>query len=175
MEQAATHPEAAPAGATRRWRGTALKLAIATLLLFAAPGPILVLALYVTAVGVLATPVVYWLRRERFPRHLRKVAVRTAFLALAVGLIFANIRLADTRLHALTDAVNAYKADHGALPTELTALVPDYVDRVPRATLWLTMNRFRWHPERAMLTCVPAPPIGWFGYDFRTDSPIAMD
>lgn len=170
-----TGPAAAPTGDTRRHRWTAIKLAVATALLFLAPGPVLMGSLFLTGVALLATPVVYWLRRERFRRHLGKLAVRTAFLALTVGLIVANVRLADARLKALTGAVHAYHDDHDAWPADLADLAPKYVARVPRATLWLTMNRFSWHPAQRMLTCVPTPPIGWIGHDFDTDSPVALD
>lgn len=175
MEQAATQGEAAAGrGAGRSGRRIAT-FAAALLLLFVAPGPMFMGALFVASVGVLSTPLVFLMRRERLPRHLRRTGRRLAFLLLATVLVTLNFRMADARLQRLVTAVHAYHEANGAFPPDLAALAPAHIERIPRATFWLTMNRFRWDGENGLLTCVPAPPLGWIGHDFRTDARVALD
>lgn len=174
MEAAATQTDTTAAGGAGRSRWRTAAFALAVLLLLAVPGPVLVAAMFTAGVNVLAIPVVYGLRRERFGRHLRKAAFRVAFLLLAGVLVGVNFHLAEARLGRVVEAMHAYHDVHGAYPDDLAALVPGHLERVPRATLWLTMNRFRWSPN-GLLTCVPTPPIGWIGHDFRTDAPAALD
>lgn len=148
---------------------------MALLLLFAAPSVVFAAAAIGTAVAVLAALVTLTFRRARLPRRLRVAGAYAGFLALAWGLIGVNFHLAEARMQIIVDAMHAYKDANGAYPDDVAALVPAYVDRVPRATLWLTMNRFRWNARRELLTCVPSPPIGWIGYDFPTEKRVAMD
>jgi hypothetical protein len=157
-----------------RYRRLAATYAVATGLLFLAPGPVLVLAALAAAVKLFELPLVFAARRRRLPHFLRAAGYRLGFLLFAVILTGVNMDLAEARLDRLVDAVHAYHATHGAYPERLEDLAPDYIQRVPRATLWLTMNRFHWKRE-GLLTCVPSPPIGWIGYDFRTDKRVAMD
>jgi hypothetical protein len=174
MEQAVT-PEAVPAGGASRVRVTAAVYGIATLLLFLAPGLMLLVATFAALMGVFMIPVVYLLRRERLTRHLTKTALRLGFLLVCGILVAANFHLADARMDRVVGAVHAYRDVHGAYPRDLAALAPEHIERVPHATLWLTMNGFRWNPGKGLLTCVPVPPIGWIGYDFNTESRTALD
>lgn len=175
MEPAATHAPAPPARGTRHLRGGIAALAVALLLLLVAPFVMSAVFAIGTAVAVLAALVTLVLRRDRFRRRLRVAGVWLGFLLVTWGLIGLNFHLAEDRMQVLVDAVHAYQAATGAYPDDLTALIPAYVDRVPRATLWPTMNRFGWNARRALLTCVPVPPLGWIGYDFRSESRTGLD
>lgn len=176
-----THTEAAPAGAARgRGRtGTGAVLgatlaALALFLLFAVPSVMIVVFTGMTAVAVLMALAALAFQRKRLRRRFRAVAVHAGFLLFAWVLTGVNFHLAEARMRVVVDAVHAYRAANGALPDDLADLAPAYLDKVPRATLWLTMNEFHWNRD-GLLTCIPSPPIGWIGYDFRTDSPAAMD
>jgi hypothetical protein len=175
MEQTVPQEEAPVVLAAPGYRITAAVYGIATLLLFLAPGLMLLVATFAALMGVFMIPVVYFLRRERLTRHLTKTALRLGFLLACGILIAANFHLADARLDRVVDAVHAYRDAHGAYPRDLAALAPEHMERVPHATLWLTMNGFRWNPGKGLLTCVPVPPIGWIGYDFNTESRTALD
>jgi hypothetical protein len=148
--------------------------ALALFLLLALPSVMIMAFAGMTVVALLMSLGSLLFQRHRLRRWLRSLAFDAGLLLLAWALIGVNFHVAQARIRTVVDAVHAYQAANGALPDDLDALVPAYLDHVPRATYWLTMNEFRWH-ENGLLTCVPSPPIGWIGYDFQADAPTALD
>jgi predicted PurR-regulated permease PerM len=178
MTQATTPSQATPTGdAPRRdWRRerALAGFALIFVLLFTVPALVLPTLSLMTFIAMLMALTGLFVRRDRLRRKLRAVAVYFVLTVAASGLVAFNMHLAETRLQTLVDAVHAYQDANGAYPDDLDALIPTYVDHIPHATLWLTQNEFHWDKE-GLLTCIPSPPLGWIGYDFKTESWGAMD
>lgn len=103
-------------------------------------------------------------RRER----LRNAGVHLAAVALTIGVIVGNNRIAQARAETLVAAVQAWHAKHQRYPDSLEDLVPAFIDGVPCAKFSFGANRFHYRRagDGAFLYYVSVPPFGRPTYDF---------
>jgi len=102
------------------------------------------------------------LRRQR-GRQLRLALSMGVFtLAVAGSLVLNGLdrQLGAERAHELARALRAHRADQGAWPETLEALVPRYLPAVPRAGYRLCFARFSYQPDPPELGWVVWPPNG---------------
>lgn len=95
------------------------------------------------------------------------VALFVAACAALVA-INANNALARDRADGIVAAVEAYRAVNGRYPPSLEALVPAYLEAVPRAKYALGHARFDYalSGRGATLAWAEVPPLGRTVYDF---------
>jgi hypothetical protein len=82
----------------------------------------------------------------RFAVGARRLAAASVWLLALTGLVaFSrfNLSLSKQRSEAVIAACRSYEHDHGQLPPSLSALVPRYLPRVPRAD-WTTRGAFQY-------------------------------
>lgn len=107
-------------------------------------------------------------RRQR----LRNLAIYLGAVVLVVGLNALNLWIAQRRADEVVAAVKAYRADHGAYPRTLGALVPRYLEEVPRAKYTLTFHKFQYIPSEnsPLLMYIGLPPFGRPVYSFARNA-----
>lgn len=112
-------------------------------------------------------------RRER----LRNLAIYLGAIVLVVGWNTFNLWIAQRRAETIVAAVKAYRADHGAYPRALSALVPRYIDAVPRAKYTLAFGQFQYlrSDDDALLLYVGLPPFGRSVYSFARNAWSYLD
>lgn len=110
----------------------------------------------------------------RLLRHAdRRLLATCAIYAVAAVLVFAanhvNNRIAAARATELIAAIARYKSETGDYPVSLEALVPAYVDRVPRAKYAVLSADFSYQsrPGLTTLSYMELPPFGRPTYDFE--------
>src|SRR5262245_44193536 len=107
---------------------------------------------------------VRWLR-------LRNLAVYFAAVMLVFVFNVVNNRIAHARAEQLVTAVKAYHAKYYQYPPSLDALVPEFIESVPRAKYTLIFGTFLYANSsgRPFLFYVAVPPFGRPTYSFATD------
>ena len=105
--------------------------------------------------------------RRRALFHVGAAAIYALTFALVWAYIVTDWRMAARRADALVAACHAYQAKYGRYPERLEELVPEFVDRVPRAKYVVMGGTFEysvWPAEgaerRHMLRYVVVPPFG---------------
>ena len=81
----------------------------------------------------------------------------------------ANNRVAASRGETLVSAVNAFHTKYQRYPESLSALVPEFIERVPRAKYTLLYGDFMYVKSEggALLYYIARPPFGRPTYDFN--------
>lgn len=112
---------------------------------------------------------------ERRPR-LRNLAIYFGAIVLILGWNALNLWIAGRRADTVVAAVKAYRADNGAYPTRLDALVPRYLEAVPRAKYTLSFDTFYYvrSEDNPLLFYYPIPPARSV-YSFARGTWIHMD
>lgn len=111
----------------------------------------------------------------------RRLRARIAVARAGVWLVAAFLGVAAWRagkvdareagMVGVIAAVEAYRAEHGAYPSSLRALVPRYLPRAPRVRRFgCGMCRVDYYrtPRGALLTWTVVPPFGRVTYDFAS-------
>lgn len=102
--------------------------------------------------------------------HPLRVFAAALFVAACAALLAINANNANARARAaeIVTAVEAYRAVNGRYPASLEALVPAYLDAVPRAKYALTHAAFDYARagQGATLAWSDVPPLGRAVYDF---------
>ena len=153
------------------WRRPAPLVALA---LFAADA--LLLGQGLLAALMLVTVCGWLLPKALLMRKVRRDATPTVRLALLLSAtaiaimapINVNNHLARQRAGELIQAVDLYRAANGRYPLVLDALVPRYIDAVPRAKFTFAFNEFVYqrNGSRARLSYVEVPPFARACYEF---------
>jgi len=159
-------PGAAPAAAAPPTLRTALVtcgiLLALDVLFFGAPA-LGMYALIALVVWLLPRILFVW-RTPELRRHRARVALVTAgFLALDLGAYWVLDEIAQRRVASVSDALDRYKARHGAYPQKLQSLVPDYLPEIPAAKSGLVMFGdvlYLYNDGAPGLMYVTFPPFG---------------
>jgi hypothetical protein len=141
------------------------------------------ISLVVGLVGVLLGAAALWsaLRGDR-------ALMRSRLIRCGMCLIVAAVAVVTVRWHAATAAgraenviaaVRRYESAHGALPPDLTALVPEHLPSIPRAKRTMRWNEFTYQAassgESHTLMYVAFPPFGRLLYSFEQDEWTQLD
>lgn len=94
------------------------------------------------------------------------IYVATVIIVLISNSILNNI--AQNRAETLVATIEAYREDHGAYPPALSALVPTYLDEIPKAKP-VGSGKFRYtnSGDVTVLMYTDLPPFGRPYYDFN--------
>lgn len=127
----------------------------------------------------------------RWLLHLRKgkKALRSALPLLlkgglclltfgaATAMSHADIRIAEARAQQIFAAAQEYRARNGTYPSSLDALVPEFLDRVPRCCVRRTMSDFFYDAsaDSHNLWWLEAPPFGRRGFYFEEQRYWSLD
>jgi hypothetical protein len=65
--------------------------------------------------------------------HRKNISIYLIAVGLALGLIGGNIGIAHYRAQDLIAALKSYNAKYGQYPERLDQLVPEFMDKIPRA------------------------------------------
>lgn len=122
--------------------------------------------------GVIAALVGVWMLFVVLPRaafgepavrraRLMRVAVFLAAALLVFGVNWLNNAIARSRAETLIVAINAFKKTNQRYPRDLSELVPDFIDQVPRAKYTFNFGEFEYVPaaEEPILLYVEFPPF----------------
>jgi len=100
-------------------------------------------------------------------------------MAFAVfGSNYGNNRLAEHRATELVTVIEQYKIDNGVYPDNLDALIPQYIESVPRAKFTLgSTNEFKYlnNDNKPIFFYVDFPPFGRPFYNFISKEWDYMD
>lgn len=119
--------------------------------------------------------------------HLGAAGVYVMTVAVVVGYLAVNNRLAVRRAGEVIAACRAYEATHGQLPNALRELVPAFLPAVPRAKYTAMFGDFTYFASRAddsgptsatpshTLMYVQLPPFGRRLYHFENNSWSTLD
>ena len=101
-------------------------------------------------------------------QRLRNLGVYFAAVIVVIILNLGNNRLAASRGDELVAAVKAFHTKHSQYPDSLDALVPEFIESVPRAKYTLQYGNFEYHKtgEDALLYYTALPPFGRPIYNF---------
>ena len=104
-------------------------------------------------------------------RRLRNLGVYFAAVLLVFVINATNNHIAQTRAERLVTAVKAYHARYQRYPQSLNDLIPEFVERVPRAKYTLLFNEFSYANRggKAHLLYTSMPPFGGPMYSFADD------
>ena len=130
-------------------------------------GAIAAITLLAVLVGIFPVAMYRWLRHgDR--RHLGTSLIYTVAALLVFAANHVNNKIAEVRAAELISRVEHYKADTGAYPASLAALVPAYIDHVPRAkyTIFFAEFTYQSRPGMTTLAYMDLPPFGRPSYDF---------
>jgi predicted PurR-regulated permease PerM len=99
------------------------------------------------------------------PLYKRHVTVTALYLISAVGIllsIYINNSMAINRAERIIEACDRYNAEIGAYPDDLYDLIPDFIDRIPKAKHTYMNSRFSYGKEdgRHVLSFKVLPPSG---------------
>jgi hypothetical protein len=105
-------------------------------------------------------------------RLLRNLTVYFAAIALVFVLNWANNRIAASRGDALVAAIKAFQVKHQEYPKSLEALVPEFIESVPRAKYTLLYGHFKYLNSKGstFLYYTALPPFGRPTYNFNRGS-----
>jgi hypothetical protein len=99
--------------------------------------------------------------------HVAACAIYALTFLLVWTYILTNRNMAARRADALIAACDAYDAKHGRYPDRLEELIPEFVDRIPRAryvVMWGEFDYYAFPTEGAerhhTLKYVVVPPFG---------------
>ena len=95
-----------------------------------------------------------------------KALVFAGLFLVGMGLDFANKKIAMSRAETIIAASRAYKDKTGAYPKTLQALVPEYLEAVPRAKYTVLWSKFHYADGR--LAWMLAPMTVMPSYDLNT-------
>ncbi len=99
---------------------------------------------------------------------LRNLAIYFTAIALEFVLNWTNNRIAASRGDALVAAIKAFQVKYQRYPDSLEALVPEFIQSVPRAKYTLLYGHFRYlnSEGNALLFYTALPPSGRPTYNF---------
>lgn len=142
---------------------------------------LIVVDAFVINQGVIAAVVAVWVLVISLPRaafskvpdqrrlRLARIGILLGAAAVVFALNGANNRLAEQRAQRLVAAVKGFHQKHQRYPSTLEELVPEFIDRVPRAKYTLGSGDFRYlsGPKTHALLYVKFPPFGRPTYNFE--------
>ena len=109
------------------------------------------------------------IRRENGRLALARVTIPVIALGIALGNAALQSRIAQANAERIIDAALQYRAAHGAYPRSVDALVPRFLDSVPRAKYALAFANFKYYEFKGehTLMWVSVPPFGRPYYNFE--------
>lgn len=114
------------------------------------------------------------LAKAIFRRGDWRVSVtRVVIPVITLGLIFGNAslqsRMARVKAERIIDACTQYRTVNGVYPKTMEALVPKYLDSIPRAKYALVLGEFSYSESDGQhsLMWVSTPPFGRPYYNFE--------
>lgn len=100
--------------------------------------------------------------------RLRNLAVYGMAVVLVFALNAANNRLAKGRADMLVASVKAFHSKYQRYPRSLDQLVPEFIERIPRAKYTLGFGGFTYYSgEHIFLYYTSLPPFGRPTYSFN--------
>lgn len=141
-----------------------------------------VIGLFIAAVAFLSNglfAIAKFIKRERdiAPLYAYKVAIYVITAVAILGTHSFNTNLGESNANRIIYAVSDYRAEHGKYPETLEELVPKYLDNVPRSSVRLIANKYRYWGKGSHynLMWVKVPPFFKKTYDFESERWGALD
>jgi len=109
------------------------------------------------------------LRKRPVVPHLLKCLIYALMAFSVFGVKYLNRIMAQSRAETIIAAVEQYKADNNMYPQNLEVLVPEYLEKVPKAKFSVLYNQFRYHASEGnpFMYYYEFPPYGRQGYKFK--------
>jgi hypothetical protein len=109
------------------------------------------------------------IRRENWRLSVARAAVPVITLGIVLGNAALQSRMAHANAERIIDAATRYRAAHGTYPRSVDALVPRFLDSVPRAKYALAFATFKYSEFKGehTLMWVSVPPFGRPYYNFE--------
>lgn len=109
--------------------------------------------------------------------RLRNLSIYAAAVILVFVVNAANNRLARGRAESIVAAIKAFDSKYARYPESLNDLVPEFIERVPKAKYTLMYGDFAYFKsdEGAHLYYVAIPPFGRPMYDFARNQWTYLD
>ncbi len=141
-------------------------------------GSIAVVALIFVIIYFFPNAVIHLVKKKSAKRLFNKCIIYTLMAFAVFGSNYGNNRLAYNRATELVTVIEQYKIDNGVYPDRLDALIPQYLESVPRAKFTLgSTNEFKYlnNDNKPIFFYVDFPPFGRPTYNFTTKEWDYMD
>ena len=109
--------------------------------------------------------------------RLRNLMIYGVAILLVFALNAANNRLARNRGDVVAAKIKEFNQKYGRYPQSLQDLVPEFIERVPRAKYTALYGEFSYFKSErgALLLYTALPPFGRPTYDFTRDEWTKLD
>ena len=115
--------------------------------------------------------------RAKYKKRLVVIGIYLVMSVMIIASIRVNNKIAENRGEMLIEHCENYKAKYGSYPGALSDLVPEYIEKIPRAKYALQYNDFKYtaNQNKHLLMYVAFPPHGRVYYCFEEGEWEQMD